>query len=168
MQARNDAEAFNEDFQWQFFTFQEAGCHEIDGHQAGRTYDFGIRGAARVQKGNETETLSGEVTAAQVFFADSWQCLRGGTGYELCAAGANRQCAPFDCDGINDMGLCGAPFVRKYDIDRKIVVQYCSETCSCEVPEAGELARVAALREVASGTLVSEDFACCNRWGEDE
>ena len=184
MQARNDAEAFNESFQWQFFTFEEAGCHEIGGHEAGRTYDYGVRGTASVRlneqrkdTGNATEstteatteavkTLSGPVTAAQVFLTDAWKCVRGGSRYELCA-GAAGQCSPFDCAGVKEMGLCEASFVRKYDMDRKLVVQYCSDECSCSEPTGEEVARQAALAKLAAGTLVDDDFACCDRWGGD-
>ena len=157
MRARNDAEAFNDDFQWKFFTFERAGCHEVGGHVAGRVYDYGIRGT------NTKNGTYGAVTAAEAFMRDSWVCVRGGNGYPRCSAGEQEQCAAMDCKEVSRLGLCGAPFVRSYDDKKKIVVQFCGEQCACNVPSAAEITQRSMLGRVPDGVLMDDAFACCSR-----
>ncbi len=157
LRARNDAEAFNEAYQWKFFTFDSPGCHEIEGHVPGRVYDYGIR-ASNTKNGTD-----GAVTAAEAFLTDAWVCVRGGNGYPQCSAGEQQQCTAMDCDDVAQMGLCGAPFVRSYDDARKIVVQFCSEQCACNAPRKVEIESLAVLGGVQQqGALVDESFACCS------
>lgn len=157
LRARNDAEAFNEEYQWKFFTFSEPGCHDLKGHTSGRVYDYGIR-AYNAKNGTD-----GPVTAAEAFLNDAWVCVRGGNGYPQCSAGEQQQCAPMDCDDVAGLGLCGAPFVRSYDESKKIVVQFCSEQCSCNTPRPEEIESLAVLGGVQQqGALVDDSFACCS------
>lgn len=156
LRARNDAEAFNEDYQWKFFSFDSAGCHEVEGHVPGRVYDYGIRGS------NTRNGTDGAVTAAEAFLTDAWVCIGGGDGYQQCSAGEQQQCSAMDCDEVAKLGMCNAPFVRSYDEARKIVIQFCSEQCACNTPGPVELKSLSVLGRVQQGVLVDNAFACCS------
>jgi hypothetical protein len=93
---------------------------------------------------------------------DSWQCVGQSSYYELCAAGKSEQCQAMDCEEISRNGLCSLPSLRRYDMERKFVVQFCSVECGCDTPSEEEIRRAQQLQSLDSSVIVSDDYACCS------
>lgn len=162
MKPSNDAEAFGESFQWQLSKKYQAGCHTFTGLTNERTYEYAIRGY------NAATKKSGETTALTLYVADKWSCASVPTYYQLCSAAKKQECKPLDCEQIAANDMCNLPSVRKYDIQKKVVVQYCSMFCGCETPDEEELLNVDKLNNIAEDAIVSDDYACCNMSGGEE
>jgi len=160
MKPSNDAEAFGEAFQWRILKKYQAGCHSFSGLTNQRTYDFAVRGY------NEASQKSGEPSAITVYMADSWSCANVPTYYELCSAAKKQECKPLDCEQIAANDLCALPSVRKYDVEKKTVVQYCSMFCGCDVPDDEELENIEKLQELGEETVIPDDYACCSVGGD--
>jgi len=160
MKPSNDAEGFGDAFQWQISKKYQAGCVVFNGLTNERTYEFAIRGY------NEASKKSGESTALTVYMADSWSCASIPTYYEICSAAKKKECKPMDCEQIAANEMCSLPSVRKYDVQKKTVVQYCSMFCGCEIPDEEELANVKKLSEMGDEAIVPDDYACCSAGGD--
>lgn len=160
MKPSNDAEAFGEAFQWQISKKSQAGCHTYNKHTNERMYEYAIRGY------NSATKTSGESSALSVYVADSWSCASVPTYYDVCQAAKTQQCKPLDCEQIAANDMCSLPSVRKYDISKKTVVQYCSMFCGCDIPDEEEIANIAKLDSLGEEAIVTDDYACCDAQDE--
>jgi hypothetical protein len=156
MKPRNDAEAFADAYQWKIEKFELPGCHTFKGHVDDRTYEYGIRGY------NAASKSPGEPFVKEVHVASSWSCVPVAPYYEYCQAAKSKQCKPLDCEGIAANDLCGLPSVRKYDVEKKTVVQYCSMFCGCNTPDEEELETIETLDILNPNAVTQDDFACCD------
>lgn len=160
MKPSNDAEAFGDAFQWKISKKYQAGCHAFSGLTNERTYEYAVRGY------NAASKASGEPSALTLYAADSWTCASVPTYYEYCSAAKKQECKPLDCEQIAENDMCNLPSVRKYDLQKKTVVQYCSMFCGCEIPDEEELANVEKLDGLGDQAIVPDDYACCAAGGD--
>jgi hypothetical protein len=153
MKPRRNEDEFDDAYQWDTYKFELPGCHTFKGHVDGVTYEYEIRGY------NEASKSPGEPFVKEVHVASSWSCVPVAPYYEYCQAAKSKQCKPLDCEGIAANDLCGLPSVRKYDVEKKTVVQYCSMFCGCNTPDDEELETLDTSNPNES--VVKNDFDCC-------
>ena len=152
MKPMSNVNEFDDAYRWDTYKFELPGCQTFEGHVDGTTYEYKIRGY------NVASKSPGAPLVKEVHVASKWSCVPVPSYYGYCQAAKSKQCKPLDCEGIAANDLCSLPSVRKYDVEKKTVVQYCSTVCGCDTPNDEQLET---LDTMNPNNMVESDFACC-------
>jgi len=150
VQPQSPSDLFDGEHEWTIEKFPSHGCHTISGIPNGKVIELGLRAY------NAPSMTSGGVKLIQSFATNQWQCVAGGDSYyDLCQAAKTQQCQAMNCDAIASNDMCGHPSVRKYDVEKLTVVQYCAQRCGCPLPDREEKTNI------PYSQPDTNDWVCC-------